>query len=180
MTIRIPRAVLLAVLTVACLFGAVAAAYASEPNWFKGLEDTSNQIATTQIKNDPYPVNQMQNSLERANLVKRLLAFNNPKKIGYLYITSFGKFVGYYTIEGKISSTQSELTNTQQHWNNGSGDTVIESIGDDGTFGPEEGGDAGTFFFTTSGVMVETDLDWIYSDKPLHIDVPNLETAKTG
>lgn len=150
------------------------AALAGEPDWFKSLEQTSNDIAVTQIKNAPYPTNKVTHSLERDNLIRRLLAFNNPKKIGYLYVMSFGKFVGYYTVLGKVSSTQSMLTNPDQHWSNGSGDTVVASVGDDGTFGSEEGGQDGVFFFTTAGTMVETDLQWLYSDKPLTVDAPNL------
>jgi hypothetical protein len=33
----------------------------------------------------PYPLTQMRDSTERKNLRERLLRFNNPDKIGYLY-----------------------------------------------------------------------------------------------
>jgi len=157
--------------------GFTASAIAGKPDWFKNSEKTSDELARQQIAAVPYPLSQMRDSLERRNLRERLLRFNKPQKVGYLYVMSFGKFVGYYVVKGKVSSTQSQMTNSNQVWDAGSGEqgeTVVDSIGDDGSFGPNEGGDRGVFFFTTTGVMVETTLDWIYSDAPLKIDVPNL------
>lgn len=47
-----------------------------------------------------------------------------------------------------------------------------DSAKDDGTYG---NGDPGIFFFfTTDGIMVETDLNYIQTDAPLSIDVPRL------
>ncbi|HWE81429.1 MAG TPA: hypothetical protein VG265_07250 [Gaiellaceae bacterium] len=45
---------------------------------------------------------------------------------------------------------------------------------DDGTWGMEEGGTGGVFFFTTGGVMIETVMPWMYSDAPLPLSVPSL------
>ena len=130
----------------------------------------------------PYPLAKMKDSVERRNLVERLLRFNKPDKIGYVYVMSFGKFVGYYAVKGKVSATESQLTVTQQVirkcWGDNCDSAVVDSMGDDGSFGANEGGDKGIFFFTTGGVMVETTLDWVYSDAPLNIDVPNLLAHK--
>lgn len=178
MTIKItkPRAIATALLVMLVV---VAVALADKPNWVSDQEKTSNTIAEQLVTATPYPAAQMKNSLERDNLKQRLLRLNNPSKIGFLYVMSFGKFVGYYTVKGKVSSTQSQMTNSQQTWDSGSGaDTVDDSIDDEGTFGQNEGGDKGVFFFTTTGVLVETTLDWIYSDSPLTIDVPNLLPKK--
>ena len=162
------------VLLVACGFTAVAVA--GKPDWWREQEKLSDRIAITQIAGVPYPESQMRDSLERRNLRERLLRFNKPQKIGYVYVVSFGKFVGYYVIKGKVSSTQSQMTNTTQTWNGGgdSDPAQVDSIGDDGSFGSNEGGERGVFFFTASGVFVETTLDWLYSDAPLRISVPNL------
>lgn len=168
-------ALLVVLAVVGCGFTAVA--LAGKPDWWKNSEKISDQIARQQMSAVPYPLAQMRDSLERRNLRERLLRFNKPQKIGYLYVMSFGKFVGYYVVKGKISSVQSQMTNSDQVWDAGSGEqgeTVVDSIGDDGSFGPNEGGDRGVFFFTATGVLVETTLDWIYSDAPLKIDVPNL------
>lgn len=123
----------------------------------------------------PYPLDLMKTSLERQNLRRRLLLENQPNKIGYVYIINFGKVIGYYVIKGKVSSTQSQLTITQQVTaapNNGS--ATVDSMGDDGSYGPNEGGQNGVFFFTASGTWVETDLEFLYADQPLPIDVPLL------
>lgn len=146
-----------------------------QPSWYHDLEKTTDKIANQLLNAVPYPTAQMRDSLERRNLSKRLTRFNKPQKVGYLYLMSFGKFVGYYVVKGKISSVNSQLTNTQQTWDCGDPCTaVVESMGDDGTFGPNEGGDNGIFFFTATDVLVETTLDWVYSDTPLKINVPNL------
>lgn len=169
---------IIAVVTVLSLLVCAVAAAADKPNWFSDQEHLSDRIAQVQIANTQYPEAQMQHSLERQNLKNRLLRFNNPNKIGYLYVMSFGKFVGYYTIRGKVTSTQSQMTNSVQTFHYDGGGMQVPSIGDDGSFGPNEGGDKGIFFFTTQKVLVETTLDWVYSDSPLQIDVPNL-IAKT-
>lgn len=156
-----------------------AAALAGQPSWFKSLEKQTDRIANQQLNSVPYPEAQMKDSLERRNLRERLLRFNKPQKVGYLYLMSFGKFVGYYVVKGKISSVQSQMTQTDQTWDCGDSCTaVVDSMGDDGSFGPNEGGDRGVFFFTSTGVLVETTLDWVYSDAPLTIDVPNLLSRK--
>jgi len=141
----------------------------------------SHHLAGSATAAVPYPLSQMKDSLERRNIRERLLRFNKPQKIGYLYVLSFGKFVGYYVVKGKVSSVQSQMTSQTQTYKDGRDDNAsgqIPSIGDDGSFGPNEGGDRGVFFFTTQGVMVETTLDWVYSDAPLNIDVPNLLARK--
>lgn len=168
--------VMIGVLVLVGVLCTAAVAMGGKPDWWKAQEQVSNRIADTQIPVVPYPESQMKQSLERVNLRERLLRFNKANKIGYLYLTSFGKFVGYYVIKGKVSSVQSQMTNTTQSWDCGDGcDFGADSIGDDGSFGPNEGGDRGIFFFTATGVMVETTLDWVYSDAPMNIDVPNLK-----
>lgn len=152
---------------------------AGKPDWWKVSEKTSDEIARSAFAAVPFPMAETKAGgfLERKNLNERLVRFSKPNKVGYIYIMSFGKFVGYYVIKGKLSSVQSQMTNTDQVWDSGSGEqgeTVVDSIGDDGSFGSNEGGDRGVFFFTSNDVMVETTLDWLYSDQPLSIDVPNL------
>lgn len=126
----------------------------------------------------PYPLSQMRDSQERRNLRERLLRFNVPDKIGYVYLLGLtGSYVGYYAIQGKVSSTDSQLTTTQQivkACSNGCRE-VVPSMGDDGSYGSNE---AGVFFFTTNGVLVETSMNYIYSDSPLPVDAPKLNPAK--
>lgn len=148
-----------------------------KPDWWKKSETTSDEIARAAVNAVPYPLAQVGAGgfLERQNLSERLIRFSRPSKVGYVYLISFGKFVGYYVVKGKLSSVNSQMTNAQQTWEaSRDQDTVVESIGDDGSFGPNEGGDRGFFFFTVNGTMVETNLEFVYSDQPLPVDVPNL------
>lgn len=49
-------------------------------------------------------------SQEQKNLKEKIRRDEaSADKIGYVYIMSFGKFIGYYTIKGKISSDGSQL-----------------------------------------------------------------------
>ena len=52
-----------------------------------------------------------------------------------------------------------------------------DAIGDDGSYGPDEGGDKGVFFFTTAGTLVETDQPFMVSSQPIKIyaAVPQLD-----
>jgi len=123
----------------------------------------------------PYPVDKLKDSLERRNLRERLLRQNDPNKVGYVYILSFGRFLGYYTIKGKVSSTQSQMTTdvlVERHGDTGGGNFTYTAPGDDGSYGPNEDG---VFFFTTGGAMVQVSTEYIYSDQPLAVDnVPEL------
>lgn len=153
-------------------------ATADKPSWFKDSEKTSNQIAEAAFKAVPYPLSAVQSGgfLERKNQVEKLKRFSDPNKLGYVYLLSFGKFLGYYAIKGKVSAVNSQLTNENQTWDCGTDCSQdVASIGDDGTWGPNEGGDSGKFFFTTDGTMVITDEKVVYVDKPLEIgNVPQL------
>jgi hypothetical protein len=117
----------------------------------------------------PYPLSALTDSTERRNLRERLLRFNKPNRIGYVYIFNFGKVEGYYTIEGKISSTDSQMTTSQLvtkncGYNQDYCTQVVNAPGDDGSYGANE---AGVFFFTTEGALVETNQDYLYSDQPI-------------
>ena len=125
----------------------------------------------------PYPGAQLKDSLERRNLAERLLRTNQPNKIGYVYLLSFtGSPLGYYTIKGKVSSTDSQMTTselviTNCYTSSGCNDVTVPAPGDDGSYGTNE---RGIFFFTTENAMVTTSLEYLYSDQPLPLNVPKL------
>lgn len=124
----------------------------------------------------------VENSQEVQNLKEKIKRDEaSAGKIGYVYIMSFSKFIGYYTITGKISSNGSQLApeddvidgcDSSGGIASGCG-LVVDGPQDDNTYGE---GDPGIFFFTTEGAMVVTDLDYLYSDQPIAnaIDVPKL------
>ena len=127
----------------------------------------------------PYPLAEMRDSTERRNIRERLLRFNDPSKLGYVYLlTDFGEIVSYFTVQGKPSSISSQLTPSQQAVcqdvpkREDPCGVVVESPMDDGTWGPSE---AGIFFFTTEGVLLEWNGPYLYSDFPLDIDPGTLK-----
>lgn len=120
------------------------------------------------------------NTLEKKNLERKIKLDEDANRIGYVYIMSFGKFVGYYTIRGKISSNGSQVepeTQIECPYSTSAGCVTIDGPQDDGTFGE---GDPGIFFFTTEDVMVVTSLDYVYSSQPVPnvINVPKLNQGK--
>lgn len=125
----------------------------------------------------PYPVAQLKDSTERRNIRERLLRTNKKDLLGYVYLMNFGEVVGYYTIKGKVSSTQSQMTTDSlvidgcPGGSDGRCPTVVNAPGDDGSYGDNENG---IFFFTTEGAYVTTDLNYLYADQPLPIDTPRL------
>lgn len=131
----------------------------------------TEQAYTQQSKAVPYPADQLRDSLERKNLRERLLRTNKADAQGYVYLMSFGQVIGYYTVQGKVSSTQSQMTTDNLVIDRYEGDVVVNAPGDDGSYGANE---PGIFFFTTEGQMVTTNLDYIWSDNPISIDVPRL------
>jgi len=127
----------------------------------------------------PYPVDDLKDSQERRNLRERLLRQNDPDRLGYVYFVSFGKFLGYWTITGKVSSTQSQMTPADltdyacDDGMTGCQAQVLEAPGDDGSYGPNEDG---VFFFTTEGALIQLPSDaYVYTDQPIAIgSVPEL------
>jgi hypothetical protein len=132
----------------------------------------------------PYADAAPTNPLERENLATRLKDYNSAGDTNYVYLLSpmAGTPIGYYVIRGKVSSTGSEMTSTQVNVNcdgnttNGQ-ECTDDAIGDDGSYGLEEGGQNGVFFITTTGDLIETTLPWVVSSQPirLYASVPQLD-----
>jgi hypothetical protein len=131
----------------------------------------------------PYEKGMPSDPLERKNLSRRLTQYNSKGNTNYVYVFAgmTDKVIGYYVIRGKVSSTSSQMTSTQVNVHCGYGGDHItctnDAIGDDGSYGPDEGGDHGVFFFTTSGTLVETDQPFLVSSQPikLYASVPELD-----
>lgn len=148
-----------------------------------------NQVAQTEYAEFnaavPYPFASQAPSdpLERKNLAARLKQYNSAGDTNYVYVFAWGSPtpIGYYVIRGKVSSTGSQMTSDQITTNcDGSSHTgcaVVNAIGDDGSYGPEEGGQSGVFFFTTVGTLIETDQPFVVSSAPikLYASVPQLD-----
>lgn len=112
----------------------------------------------------PYPQTKIVDSIERRNLIEKLLRFNDPNKISYLTeMTPMGQVVANYTIQGKVSSNQSGLTSDEQCTGAGANTVCIKSPGDDGSYGENE---PGIFFFTQAGVFKQWNGLYSLSDSP--------------
>ena len=121
---------------------------------------------------EPYPAAQLTDSLERKNLREKLLRYNQPSKISYIYLlSSTGGIYAYFTIKGKVSSNSSQMTTSQfliyDQGSGGGGNTTVEAPGDDGSYGPDE---PGIFFFTTDNVMVTWDGPYLLTDAPMKVN----------
>jgi hypothetical protein len=154
------------------LFGAGCTGEGSSSAQDQGQKLTE-QAYEQQSKAVPYPVEQLKDSLERKNIKEKLLRTNKPDAQGFVYVMAgaSGKIVGYYTVKGKVTSNQSQMTADEIVVDRYEGDVVVSAPGDDGSYGENE---PGIFFFTTEGAMVTTSLDYIWSDKAIPVDVPRL------
>lgn len=118
------------------------------------------------------PAPQLDNSLERANISKRLTTFSDPNKISYIYLVSYGKVMAFYTIKGKITSGGKRLTPQNQVIYQDVGtpeNMVVESPELDGTYGNSN---PYIFFWTTDGVYVQWSGDYMLVDQPLQLSTP--------
>lgn len=156
-------------------------AHASACGWFSDCSapaqpnatQASNQVAQKIAKAVPIP--QLTNSSERVNVSKRAVLFDDPNKISYIYLVSFGKVMAFYTVQGKVSSLRSYMTPEQKLIEyNGDNCTstyynscyVVDAPDIDGTYGENVDG---IFFFTTEGAYVEWKGDYMMSDQPLKL-----------
>lgn len=155
------------------LMGASSCEDAAEPsNARKEGQALTQKAYDQQSKAVPYPADEMRDSLERRNLDERLLRQNDPKRVGYVYFFPFGSdtALGYWTIKGKVSSTQSQMTPSDEviNWDCGAecgSSLTAEAPGDDGSFGENE---KGVFFFTTEDAMIQVcESCYVYSDQPV-------------
>lgn len=124
-------------------------------------------------------------SLERENINKKTKLWNDPNKVSYIYLINYGKVMAFYTIKGKVSSVDSQVTNPDQlTWKCVNADGTysgdpnchgttrhvitgsIPSPSEDGSYGTN--GDA-IFFFTTEGAYVEWAGDYMLADQPLKL-----------
>ena len=123
------------------------------------------------------PLPQLNNSLERINIKKRLETFDNPNKVSYIYLVNFGKVMAFYTIKGKITSGNKRLTSDQTlnpcdggEYNQ---DCIMSAPELDGTYGTSA---PYIFFWTTEGVYVQWSGDYMLVDQPLKLTTqPGME-----
>jgi len=133
-------------------------------------KDKTEQNQQKLLKNQP-PIS-LEWSLERDNINRRTQLWNDTNKVSYIYLVSYGKVMAFYTIKGKVSSVNSQITNPEQivkdpytHYETRGGQ-VVPSPAEDGSYGSN--GDA-VFFFTTEGAYVEWAGSYMLADQPLKL-----------
>ena len=127
-------------------------------------------------------------SLERDNLIKRF-KLQNDRSISfymYVFVEGVGEPIGYYQVN-KVSSVNSQLTNTEQLVDDPNGDSsagsaTLPSPAEDGSYGTN--GDA-VFGFTPEDIYIEHNMHYIVSTVPLSFTKPvnrltiiNVQTEK--
>jgi hypothetical protein len=114
-------------------------------------------------------------SLERDNLIKRFKLQNDRTISFYMYVFVEGVSdpIGYYQVN-KVSSVNSQLTNTEQlvndpHGDYSAGSAILPSPAEDGSYGTN--GDA-VFGFTPEDIYIEHNMHYIVSTVPLSFTKP--------
>lgn len=109
-------------------------------------------------------------SLERDNLIKRFKLQNDRTVMFYMYIFIEGisNPIGYYQVN-KVSSVNSQLTNTSQIVEKYHVAEVLPSPAEDGSYGTN--GDA-VFGFTPEEIYIEHNMKYIVSTVPLSFKTP--------
>jgi len=147
--------------------------------------DTNKVESTQQKLQTAVPIPDLTNSAERQNISARAKAFDDINKVSYIYLISYGKVMAFYTVKGKVSSLNSYLTPLDKLVDsNGNKCGVHNTYGYDGGVDPcyavsapdidgAYGQNAdGIFFFTTDGVYVEWQGQYMMADQPLKLSTP--------
>jgi hypothetical protein len=133
------------------------------------------------LKNQPPP--SLDWSMERDNLTKRFLLQNDRSTFFYMYVFIEGvqEPIGYYQVN-KVSSVDSQLTNPSQVVHSSSGQDVLPSPAEDGSYGTNGGG---VFGFTPEEVYIEHNMHYMVATAPLTFKSPvnrlmilNVESAE--
>ena len=139
-------------------------------------ENTSAKDEQAHTENNQRSLNTVQPaptitwSLERDNLIKRFKLQNDRSVMFYMYVFIEGVAdpIGYYQVN-KVSSVNSQLTNTSQIVWSHQGTQVLPSPAEDGSYGTN--GD-GVFGFTPEDIYIETNMKYITSTVPLNFTKP--------
>ena len=149
------------------------------------ISDTQKDVYKTRNAGDKLTGNQptptdIDYSLERYNLIRRAYWVNGEKEkarnvrrpaevpMGYCVLLSYGKVVGQFNVDGKVTSLNSYLT-SNYYYENG----YTKELPDiDGSYGENDGG---IFFFTPQWQYIEWSGEYIYSDTPFKVSDTILE-----
>lgn len=158
------------------------------PDNLSALDEQARTELNQKDLNALQPAPKISWSLERDNLIKRF-KLQNDRSISfymYVFVEGVGEPIGYYQVN-KISSVNSQLTNTEQlvdDPNGGyeAGSAILPSPAEDGSYGTN--GDA-VFGFTPEDIYIEHNMHYMVSTVPLSFTKPvnrltiiNVQTEK--
>jgi len=144
----------------------------------EGGDESKSFMAESQHTEDNHatlvaavPAPLLDTSLERVQLKKRLIRFNDENKISYIYLIDRGVIMAHYVIKGKVSSVNSKLTTQEKivddPWRYRSGGKVVESPALDGSYGTN--GDAVFFYLAENDAYVEWNGTYLLFDQPMRM-----------
>lgn len=146
------------------LVGIAASACSSQPS---AVRQDQVYFKTNQARLEAaVPPPQLTNSVERQNIAARAVRFDNPDKLGYIYLISYGRVMAFYPIKGKPTSLNSYMVSQDQIVGCGGSVCTIQAPDVDGSFGKNSDG---IFFFTPEGAYIEWQGGYMYSDVPLKL-----------
>lgn len=144
-------------------------------NNVSAIEEQQRTETNQRDLNKIQPAPKISWSLERDNLIKRFKLQNDRSVVFYMYlfIEGIADPIGYYQVN-KVSSVNSQLTNTMQMVDDPNGDysagsAVLPSPAEDGSYGTN--GDA-VFGFTPEEIYIEHNLKYVVSTVPLSFRNP--------
>lgn len=146
----------------------------NKPRNTSALNEQAHTEVNQQQLNEVQPAPRITWSLERDNLIKRFKLQNDRTVMFYMYIFIEGVQdpIGYYQVN-KISSVNSQLTNTEQIIKNSSYEagsySTLPSPAEDGSYGTN--GDA-VFGFTPEDIYIEHNMKYVVSTVPLSFRNP--------
>ena len=144
------------------------------PSNTSALDEQARTEKNQRALNKVQPAPRLTWSLEREELTKRELLQNDRSVMFFMYIFVEGvsQPIGYYQVN-KISSVDSQLTNTQQivtsYRDGGFEEHVLPSPSEDGSYGTNGNG---VFGFTPEDIYIETNMHYVTSTVPLHFQQP--------
>jgi hypothetical protein len=141
----------------------------SRPSTSSVVKDEQRSMAAQQsIFRQNQPVPTITHSVERDNLIRRTNLWNNPNKISYIYLLSEnGIIMGFFPIQGKVSSVNSFLTPDLQVVDRATTFAqVVDAPDIDGTYGTNG---SAIFFYLTDGTYMEWNGRYLLCDNPIKL-----------
>jgi len=136
-------------------------------------KDQATQADIFAVAASTVPIPSVSYFTERRTIQKFMQRYDKPSVVTYVYLFNFGQVIGYYVADGKPASIRSYLVPEEAYYSNGA---TLTQPNIDGTYGEDN---PGIRFFTAEGTAVEfggSGAAYLYTDAPLPINAPKLNT----